>query len=85
MAGGPPLHGRRPRHIPVRIEAARGGGKSTAPRVARIPPPFQAVPVRPIVMDEAGKFIHFPSLQGKTVPAPKATNRWGLGSFFTSK
>ncbi|CAM6094524.1 unnamed protein product [Calypogeia fissa] len=51
--------------------------------IAQIPPPFQAVPCRPIVLDTAHNFMEFPSLAKRTVKEDKST---GLFSkWFRSK
>nr|XP_024397376.1 signal recognition particle subunit SRP68-like isoform X2 [Physcomitrium patens] len=40
-------------------------GSKDPPRIAQIPPPFQSVPCRPIVLDTALTTLEFPSLQGR--------------------
>ena len=40
-------------------------GSKLPSRIARVPPPFQAVPCRPIVLDTALNAITFPSLDAR--------------------
>lgn len=40
-------------------------GSKEAPKIARIPPPFQSVPCRPVLLDTALSTLQFPSLQGR--------------------
>ncbi|GJP50602.1 hypothetical protein CLOM_g9750 [Closterium sp. NIES-68] len=40
-------------------------GSKLVPHIARVPPPFQAVPCRPIVLDTALNAINFPDLEGR--------------------
>jgi signal recognition particle subunit SRP68 len=47
-------------------EAFVGAAGSKEPaRIAQIPPPFQSVPCRPIVLDTALTTLEFPSLRGR--------------------
>jgi len=40
-------------------------GSKEPPKIAQIPPPFQSVPCRPILLDTALSTLQFPSLQGR--------------------
>lgn len=47
-----------------KYESAVGrAGSKEPPRIAKVPPPFQSVPCRPIVLDTALNSIEFPSLE----------------------
>ncbi|CAI5989823.1 unnamed protein product [Closterium sp. NIES-64] len=55
-------------------------GSKLVPHIARVPPPFQAVPCRPIVLDTALNAINFPDLAGRAKKEGKKAG--GLFSSF---
>ncbi|CAI5478412.1 unnamed protein product [Closterium sp. Yama58-4] len=55
-------------------------GAKLVPHIARVPPPFQAVPCRPIVLDTALNAINFPDLAGRAKKEGKKAG--GLFSSF---
>lgn len=57
------------------------GVKASAARILQIPPPFQAVPCRPIVLDTAVGTFDFPSLEGRVKQETKKPTGW-LGGIF---
>ena len=56
-------------------------GSKEPPRIAQIPPPFQSVPCRPIVLDTALTTLEFPSLQGRLKKKIEKKNSVFFGLF----
>eukprot|EP00245_Coleochaete_scutata_P009616 TRINITY_DN3203_c0_g1_i1.p1 TRINITY_DN3203_c0_g1~~TRINITY_DN3203_c0_g1_i1.p1 ORF type:complete len:229 (+),score=53.26 TRINITY_DN3203_c0_g1_i1:80-688(+) len=61
------------------VSAVRPAGSKEAPRLAQLPPPFQAIPCRPMVIDTALDEITFPSLESRV---KKEVKKGGLFSSF---
>eukprot|EP00898_Chlorokybus_atmophyticus_P006587 jgi/Chlat1/692/Chrsp104S00017 len=57
--------------------AASANPQQGEPLIAQLPPPFQAVPHRPIVLDTAFNAIQYPSLAHRTKKADKKTGLFG--------
>lgn len=59
------------------VPAIGAANSKEAPRIAEIPPAFQAVPCRPIVLDTALNAITFPTLEHKVKKEEKKSGLLG--------
>lgn len=65
--------------LDVYESAVREPGSKVIPRIEHFPPPLQAVPCNPIVLDIAYNLIEFPSLENRIKKDKKGifSRLWG--------